>query len=75
MAKANLTFKDIGLTVSVPAGVRVIEISENIEVFVEIGPGNVLTNLLKRTLPKDTPCKLYSVNSLKGFEKFHKEIN
>ena len=30
MAKANLTFKDIGLTVSVPIGVRVIEISEKV---------------------------------------------
>lgn len=30
MAKANLTFKDIGLTVNVPAGVRVIEISEKV---------------------------------------------
>ncbi len=30
MAKANLTFKDIGLTVSVPVGVRVIEISEKV---------------------------------------------
>ena len=30
MAKADLTFKDIGLTVNVPAGVRVIEISEKV---------------------------------------------
>lgn len=30
MAKAKLTFKDIGLTVSVPVGVRVIEISEKV---------------------------------------------
>jgi ferredoxin len=30
MAKANLTFKDIGLTVSVPVGVRVIEVSEKV---------------------------------------------
>jgi len=30
MAKAKLTFKDIGLTVTVPAGVRVIEISEKV---------------------------------------------
>lgn len=28
MAKAQLTFKDIGITVTVPISVRVIEISE-----------------------------------------------
>lgn len=37
MAKANLTFKDIGLTVSVPAGVRVIEISEKVGAGVVYG--------------------------------------
>lgn len=30
MAKAQLTFSDIDVTVSVPAGVRVIEISEKV---------------------------------------------
>lgn len=30
MAKANLTFSDIGMTVNVPAGVRVIDISEKV---------------------------------------------
>jgi len=30
MAKANVTFEDIGLTVSVPVGTRVIEISEKV---------------------------------------------
>jgi ferredoxin len=30
MAKAKLTFSDIGVTVSVPAGTRIIEISEKI---------------------------------------------
>ena len=30
MAKANLTFADLDLTVSVPVGVRVIEISEKV---------------------------------------------
>ena len=30
MAKAKLTFKDIDMTVTVPAGVRVIEISNNL---------------------------------------------
>jgi len=30
MAKAKVTFKDIGITVSVPVGTRVIEISEKV---------------------------------------------
>nr|VFJ61749.1 MAG: Ferredoxin [Candidatus Kentron sp. FW] len=30
MAKAKLTFEDIGVTVNVPAGIRVIDISEKI---------------------------------------------
>lgn len=30
MPKARLTFEDIGVTVNVPAGVRVIEISEKV---------------------------------------------
>jgi len=30
MAKANVTFEDIGITVSVPVGTRVIEISEKV---------------------------------------------
>jgi len=31
MAKAKLTFEDIGITLTVPVGVRVIEISEKVE--------------------------------------------
>ena len=30
MAKANVTFNDIDVTVSVPAGTRVIEVSEKV---------------------------------------------
>lgn len=30
MAKANVTFEDINVTVSVPAGTRVIEVSEKV---------------------------------------------
>ncbi|MDX1812344.1 MAG: 2Fe-2S iron-sulfur cluster binding domain-containing protein [Gammaproteobacteria bacterium] len=31
MAKAKLTFEDVGVTLTVPVGVRVIEISEKID--------------------------------------------
>jgi len=48
-------------------------ITENVEVFVEVGPGKVLTGLLKKILPKDYPCKIYNVNSMKQLERFLKE--
>ena len=44
------------------------------EVFVEIGPGRVLSNLVKKILPKGCPAKVYSVGDLRGFELFLKEI-
>lgn len=47
--------------------------TENVEVFVEVGPGKVLTGLLKKILPKDYPCKIYNVNSMKQLERFLKE--
>ena len=46
---------------------------ENVEIFVEIGPGMVLTGLLKKILPKDYPCKVYGVNNMKSLERFFKE--
>jgi [acyl-carrier-protein] S-malonyltransferase len=46
---------------------------ENVEVFVEVGPGKVLTGLIKKILPKDYPCKIYTVNSMKLLERFLKE--
>jgi [acyl-carrier-protein] S-malonyltransferase len=47
--------------------------AENIEIFVEIGPGRVLAGLLKKILPKDYPRKIYNVNSMKSLERFLNE--
>lgn len=49
-------------------------IKERVEVFVEVGPGRVLTGLLKKTVPKDYPCKIYNVSSMKSLEGFLKEV-
>jgi [acyl-carrier-protein] S-malonyltransferase len=43
---------------------------EEIEVFVEVGPGRVLAGLLKKTLPRDYPGKFYNVANMKQLEKF-----
>jgi ferredoxin len=37
MPKANVTFEDIGVTVSVPAGTRLIEISEKVGAGITYG--------------------------------------
>ena len=48
-------------------------IDEDVEVFVEVGPGRVLAGLLKKILPKDHPCKIYNVANMKQLEKFLKD--
>jgi [acyl-carrier-protein] S-malonyltransferase len=47
-------------------------VEEEIEIFVEIGPGKVLTGLLRKNLPKDYPATVLNVNDLNTFEKFIK---
>ncbi len=38
--------------------------------FVEIGPGKVLTGLVKKILPKEYPGNIFSINNLKTLENF-----
>lgn len=45
-------------------------IDHQVNVYVEIGPGRVLTGLLKKTLPKHTRSRVYNVFSVKTFNAF-----
>jgi len=47
---------------------------EHIEIFVEVGPGKVLTGLLRKILPKDHPCQIFNVGSMKELERFLSKI-
>jgi [acyl-carrier-protein] S-malonyltransferase len=43
---------------------------DGVDVFVEVGPKNVLTGLLKKILPRETEVKLYNVEDTQGLESF-----
>jgi [acyl-carrier-protein] S-malonyltransferase len=45
-------------------------IDHEIELFVEVGPGNVLAGLLKKTIPADYPHRIYRINDMKSLDKF-----
>jgi len=52
--------------------VRLME--EEIEIFVEVGPGNVLTGMLKKTIPKDYPHQIFRVNNIKTLDIFFSAV-
>lgn len=49
--------------------------ADGVTLFVEIGPGKVLTGLLKKILPPDFPGQILNVNDLKTFETFLKALS
>jgi [acyl-carrier-protein] S-malonyltransferase len=48
--------------------------AEGVEVFAEVGPGKILTGLLKKTLPPDFPADVYNLYDLKSLEAFFNAI-
>ena len=44
--------------------------SQNIERFIEIGPGKTLTGFVKKDYPE---AQLYNINNLESLEKFINE--
>ena len=48
-------------------------IQQKIDAFVEVGPGRVLTGLLKKIIPSNNSAKIYNVSNMKQLEKLIKE--
>jgi [acyl-carrier-protein] S-malonyltransferase len=44
--------------------------AEEVDTFVEVGPGKVLTGLVRKIVPGDYPCKLYNVHDMASLERF-----
>lgn len=49
--------------------------ADGVTLFAEIGPGRVLTGMLKKILPQDFSGKILNVNDLKTFEAFLKAVS
>jgi [acyl-carrier-protein] S-malonyltransferase len=49
-------------------------VADGVEIYVEIGPGRVLTGLLKKILPNDSPAAAFNVNDLETLDKFVQSV-
>ena len=45
-----------------------------VETFVEVGPGKVLTGMLRKILPRDYPSRVYNVYDMQTLETFFHEV-
>jgi [acyl-carrier-protein] S-malonyltransferase len=43
---------------------------EGVEVFVEVGPKQVLTGLVKKIIPGDRGTEIYNVQDMESFNRF-----
>lgn len=44
-------------------------INESVDVYVELGPGRVLSGMMRKILPKGAPGQVFSVSDLKGLDR------
>jgi len=49
-------------------------LEDGVEVFVEVGPKNVLAGLLKKIVPKDRPISIYNMENPEGVERLINEL-
>jgi [acyl-carrier-protein] S-malonyltransferase len=49
-------------------------VESGVEVYVEVGPGKVLSGLLRKILPKEQPAEIFNVGSLTQLEAFLKAV-
>jgi [acyl-carrier-protein] S-malonyltransferase len=45
-------------------------LKSGVDTFVEVGPKNVLSGLVKKTLPRESAAKIFNIGDLKGLEAF-----
>lgn len=48
--------------------------AEGVDAFVEIGPGKVLSGMLRKILPKESTADVYNVSDLKSLEAFFNAV-